>query len=65
MVDNISILKKLNKEIGVSESTRKLMRDSWKNRKLIPESEETRKKKSLSHIGYKHTEEAKQNMSIA
>lgn len=57
--------KKLNKEVGVNESTRQLMRDNWKIRKLTPESDETRKKRSLSHIGYKHTEKAKQNMSIA
>lgn len=57
--------KKLNKKIGISDSTRQLMIDNWKNRKQTPESKETRLKKSKSHIGYKHTEEAKKNMSIA
>lgn len=57
--------KKLNKNIGISDSTRQLMRDNWKIRKQTPESKETRYKKSKSHIGYKHSTEAKHNMSIA
>lgn len=57
--------KLLNKKIGITEETRNKMKQNWEKRRLIPESIETKNKKSKSHIGLHHSEETKKNMSKA